>query len=63
MKNRPNKKPSPGDICIVDKGFSNASDVVVYSTTKDGMFAVVHPPGDPEQKWELMTNRLTIKDS
>ena len=63
MKNRPNKKPLPGAEYVVDKDFQNASTVVVHSITKDGMFAVVYPPGEPEQKWELMTNRLTIKNS
>ena len=53
----------PGDIVILDAGFSNSEEVKVVSLTPSGLFTTVCEPDDQRMPWEVMTSRLIPKQT
>lgn len=52
----------PGETVILDKEFRNSSEVIIHEFTPLKMYATVYSMDKPEDKWQTMTSRLTLKE-
>lgn len=48
-----------GEHCILDKGYANSSEVVIWKLTPNEMFATIYSAMETGDMWQVMTNRLT----